>query len=312
MPRPVLIDTDAGVDDALALIFALRSPEIAVQTITTVAGNVEVHRCTRNVYAICDFVRPPLRPLIAQGSSRPLKRALVTAPEVHGKDGLGDSDLPHIQFSAHTNAVDEILSFVSRFGSRGTIVALGPLTNIARAIRIAPAVMGALGGIVSMGGAFRVGGNTGPVSEFNYFVDPEAAQIVFDSNTRLTVVPLDVTQQFIVSRKELVDAYLASHRPRNKFILRFTENYMRYHVHTENFFGAYLHDPLAVASLVFPRFAKRLAVGSISVETKGAWTRGMTTCTWAKGANRTTPHSVVAGFQFSSFRKLFFDRLFGT
>ncbi|MBI5464660.1 MAG: nucleoside hydrolase, partial [Ignavibacteriales bacterium] len=192
MARPILIDTDAGVDDALALILALRSPEARVEAITTVAGNVEVQLCTRNVHRVLEIVEPRRAPRVAQGASHPLQRKLITAPEVHGDDGLGNT-LPKLRTTLRVRnlAVQEIISFCTRWQRRGTIISLGPLTNIALALRKNKAALKNAGSIISMGGAFFVPGNTGPVAEFNYFVDPEAVKEVLASGVRLTIVPLN-------------------------------------------------------------------------------------------------------------------------
>jgi purine nucleosidase/pyrimidine-specific ribonucleoside hydrolase len=311
MHHPVLIDTDAGVDDALALIFALRSPEIRVHAITTVAGNVHVSQCTQNVHAICDFVRPIQAPRIVQGASRPLKRRLVTAPEVHGADGLGNARPSMKRVKQKDEAVAEILAFVAEYGRRGTIIAIGPLTNIARAIQEAPDTMCGVGNIVSMGGAFRVAGNTGPVAEFNYYVDPDAASIVLSAGIPTTIVPLDATQQFILSREELVHACSNYGDSKNRFILELTEHYTRYHLKTEKFNGAYLHDPLAVALVVAPRLVKTERVAGIAVETGGEWIRGMTTQIEVHRRVRRTRLHIARSFRFEKFGELFLRRLFG-
>ncbi|MEX1140678.1 MAG: nucleoside hydrolase [Bacteroidota bacterium] len=289
MPRPILIDTDAGVDDALALIFALRSSEVSVKAITTVAGNVEVGKCTRNVLRILKLLSPPQDIIVASGSSKPLRRSLVTAPEVHGRDGLGDVR-PPLRASAQKilpNAVDVILDHCDHYKNRLTIVALGPLTNLARAWQRRPASLRKAGRIVSMGGAFRVPGNTGPVAEFNYFVDPEAADLILTSGLPLRIVPLDLTEQIVLMRAEL--EYRAKRRPNpvSRFIRRSTRSYMAYHRTTEGFNGGYLHDPLAVAAAIDESWF-RWTRTEARVETKGQWTRGMTVADFRKrsGANR--------------------------
>jgi len=275
MARPVLIDTDAGIDDALAIILALRSPEITVKAITTVAGNVEVEQCTRNVGRILDLMRVGERPIVAQGARKPLKKPLVTAPEVHGNDGLGNVIGSFGSGYVRSNAADVILSLCKRHGRRLTIIALGPLTNLALALKRNPKIFKRVGKVVSMGGAFRVPGNTGPVAEFNYFVDPDAAQLLLRSGVPLTLVPLDVTEQVVLMRTELL--YRAKRRANelSKFVARFTDHYMRYHRRTEGFYGGYLHDPITVAVAVRPSlFAARNV--HVDVETQGKLTRGMT------------------------------------
>jgi len=276
MAKPILIDTDTGVDDALALIIALRSPEVSVKAITTVAGNVEVHKCTRNVLYLLQLLNADDRIIVAQGATKPLKRKLFTAPEVHGSDGLGNTMLgKKLSNTANKNAVDEILAFCKRYKQRGTIVALGPLTNLARAYKKNPTMMRTIGFIVTMGGAFRVRGNTGPVAEFNYYVDPEAAECVLQSGLPVTVVPLDLTEQGRLTREDFARRAARRANPVAKAILDFTKFYMQYHKTTEGFNGGYAHDPIAVAIAVDPTMVNTRRA-RISVETQNSYTRGMT------------------------------------
>ena len=279
LPKPVLIDTDCGVDDALALILALRSPELLVRTIVTVAGNVELERCTRNVLRVLALLAPRPMPLVAQGSARPLKRSLMTAKEVHGRDGLGDAlpkGSPRAQpLDVRKNGVQKIIDFCDEWGSKGTIVAIGPLTNVARAWLRKPTIVAKIGRIVSMGGAFRIPGNTGPVAEFNYFVDPEAAQIVVTSGLFLEIVPLDVTHQVTLLRSELVQRSRAAPGRISSFVSEITRFYMRYHDLTDGFDGGYLHDPVAIASVADPAVVE-FGEAKVAVETAGIVTRGMT------------------------------------
>ena len=307
MAKPVLIDTDTGVDDALALILALRSPELSVKAITTVAGNVEVGKCTRNAAWIRDLVRAP-DVEVATGSSRPLRRTLTTAPEVHGADGLGNTMRIPAQQQRGTPAIQVIRKLASQFGKNLTIIALGPLTNIARALLASPASVRKAGRIISMGGAFRVPGNTGPVAEFNYFVDPEAAEIVLKSGIPMTIVPLDVTEQIVLMRSEL--EYRADRRPNrvSRFIRRMTRPYMAYHRKTEGFYGAFLHDPVAVAAAIDPSmftFQSR----RVQIETRGTITRGMTVAESRRKASEGNPVRVAVRIDRGRFLTLFHQRL---
>jgi len=276
MPKPLLIDTDTGVDDALALILAFRSPELSVKAITTVAGNVEVQKCTLNVHRVLDLLQLQDRPIVAQGARHPLRRPLFIASEVHGSDGLGNisKSLPPVKPFKVGNGVKTILGFCDQYAAKGTIVAIGPLTNLALALKSDPRKMRKLGRIVTMGGAFRVPGNTGPVAEFNYFVDPEAAHIVLNSGIPVTIIPLDVTHQVVLMRKEM--EYRAARRASKVAlaILNMTRGYMRYHIPTQGFNGGYVHDPMAVAVAGDASLVKTRSV-HVDVETKGAFTRGM-------------------------------------
>lgn len=310
MTKPVLIDTDTGVDDALALILALRSPELSVKAITTVAGNVEVPKCTRNVFRVLEWLKVTETPLVAQGAARPLRRKLITAPEVHGRDGLGNisSGKKGKQKTSRT-AVKTILDACNQWGKKLTIIAIGPLTNLAQAWKKDSKSLAKVGSIVSMGGAFRVPGNTGPVAEFNYFVDPDAAHVLLNTGLPITIVPLDLTHQIVLMRGEM--EHRAKRRPSRlaSTILHFTKFYMRYHRKTDGFYGAYLHDPIAVAVAIDPTLVRTRSV-HIDVETEGRYTRGMTVADFRK-----TPHhskrlvDVALTINRERFLKLFHERL---
>ena len=275
-PRHVVIDTDAGVDDALAILLALRSPEISVEAVTTVAGNAEVHQCTRNVYAVIERAGSSVRPPVVQGSAAPLRLPLIAAPEVHGAGGLGSLVPRLMKRPARTGtAAFTIAALARRFGNRLTVVALGPLTNIARAVQKDVRAMRSVGRIVSMGGAFRVPGNTGPVAEFNYFVDPHAADIVVTSGLRLTVVPLDVTQQVMLTWDNLCTSVAKLPARRRTWFHRLLDGYMEYHALTEGRRSAYLHDPVAMAEAIRPGVLSKVRTG-IRVETWNGPARGMT------------------------------------
>ena len=210
----ILIDTDPGVDDALAILLAMLSPELHIEAITTVCGNVPVTQATQNLLTILGILNPDEFPLIAQGEAQPLVKPLVTAAHVHGDDGLGNvSQLRNADGSplyppAHTNisstpGVDLILEMVTRYPDELTLVALGPLTNIAKAIRKDAAKMQRLQKILVMGGAFEVYGNVTTTAEFNIFVDPHAAQEVFHANIPINIAPLDATHQVVLTGERL-------------------------------------------------------------------------------------------------------------
>ena len=313
MARPVLIDTDTGVDDALALILALRSRELSVKAITTVAGNVEVGKCTRNALAILHLLGVADKPAVSEGAQKPLCRPLFRAPEVHGTDGLGNARRYILASSTprkcEQSAAKTIVDHCRSFGNKLVIVALGPLTNLALAWKKNPEAMMKVGRIISMGGAFRVPGNTGPVAEFNYYVDPEAAHLLLNSGLRITIVPLDVTEQIVLMRKEL--EYRAARRAGRvaKAILRFTKSYMKYHEMTEGFNGGYLHDPLAVAVAIQPDLVQTTRV-HVDIETLGRYTRGMSLADFKNKLKRGKPTVEVASkVDRERFLRLFHERI---
>lgn len=311
MSKPILIDTDTGVDDAMALILALRSPELSVKAITTVAGNIEVGKCTLNVHRVLDLLQIQDRPVVAQGATHPLRARLLTASEVHGEDGLGNisKSLPPVAPFKPARAVETILECCDHYRSRLTIVAIGPLTNIALALKADARTFRMAGRIITMGGAFRVPGNTGPVAEFNYYVDPEAAHVVLNSGVPVTVLPLDVTHQVVLMRKEM--EYRATRRASKvaMTVLRMTRDYMRYHLATQGFNGGYLHDPVAAALAVMPDLVKTRTT-HVDVETKGSFTRGMTVSDLRKPRDpKSKTVQVAMSIDRERFLKLFHERL---
>jgi len=315
LPQPILIDTDAGVDDALALLFALRSPELSVVAITTVAGNAPVGHCTRNVLTLLHLLQPSKLPIVAEGASRPLRRRLVTAPEVHGEDGLGNMRRVLLRRRAFPrvarHAVPTIIECCRRYGKKLTVVAVGPLTNIALAFLEEPRAVRSIGRLISMGGAFRVPGNTGPVAEFNYYVDPEAAHLVLNAGLPVTVVPLDVTQQLVLMRSEL--EYRAARRANrlSRAIVRFTKAYMQYHRKVEGFHGGYLHDPLAVASAINPSIIQTHRL-HIDIECAGRFTRGMSVADPRRKVRKgESAVDVALRVDRVRFFKLFHERMWG-
>ena len=285
MTTPILIDTDPGIDDALAMLLALSSPEISVEAITTVAGNVTVELGTANVFRILDIVRPARRPRVAQGAVAPLKRPLVTAAHVHGEDGLGNLHRllepdgrprypgPTVGLEM-LGAADLILETAERYPGRLVIVALGPLTNLALALERDAARLRLAERIVVMGGAVAVPGNVTPAAEFNLYVDPEAAAAVFNAGLPIELIPLDVTRQVLLTRAALGEALGRAPGRRARFVEDFSLFGFDFaDAHGEG--GIVLHDPLAMAVAVEPGLVE-LEPFHVDVECEGALTRGMT------------------------------------
>ncbi|MBI4246236.1 MAG: nucleoside hydrolase [Candidatus Rokubacteria bacterium] len=242
-PRPVLIDTDPGVDDALALLLAWGSPEIRVEAITTVAGNVPLPVATMNVFRLLALRRPTPPPVVAAGAARPLARALQTAVRYHGADGLGDlGDWPPVTaLPAARSGPAVIVEAAHGAGGRLTLVALGPLTNLALALEADRVAVARVGRVIVMGGAVDVPGNVTPSVEFNAHVDPEALAAVVAAGLSFDLVPLDATRQARLERDVLEAALAAQPGEIASRILAFSARAFRLDG------GAmHLHDPLAV------------------------------------------------------------------
>ncbi len=282
--RPIVIDTDPGVDDALALILALRSPDVRVDLITTVAGNVPVDQGTDNACRLLTLLDVDPWPTLVRGADRPLHQSLHTATHIHGDDGLGGLTrlmhpdgtprfpLPASPPQIGEQAAQSIIERVEAVGSELTIVALGPLTNIAQAIRQAPDTMRRAGHLIIMGGAMAVPGNVTPTAEFNIFVDPHAAAIVAASGMRMTWVPLDITRQTRLT-KTLLDQHIADpNTARAQAIQQLTRAWFQ---GPPPHPGMPLHDPLAMAVAIDPEVVSCTPL-PLRIETQGEHTQGMT------------------------------------
>lgn len=249
-PRRIIIDTDPGIDDALACLFALASPEIKLEAVTTTQGNVTLERATRNALAILELARVSHIPVVP-GSVLPLVQPLRASADIHGASGLGNSKLPEPQTkSIPVHAVDFLIEKVLAEPDEISIVPIGPLTNIAMAIRKEPKFAKAIRELVIMGGAIRDGGNMTPLAEFNIYVDPHAAHIVFHSGIPITLIPLDVTQQCLLE-PEHIDRLRKINSPISKFISDAVNVYMKAS-NERGFAGSALHDPLTLAAILAP------------------------------------------------------------
>ena len=253
----VIIDTDPGVDDVLALFFALKSPELKIEVITTVAGNVGVEQGYQNVRRIFDLLRLPEkeRPPVFMGASKPLDRERIGSEEIHGRDGLGDF-LPRTNYpSPNKLASDTIIEWAERCPGELCLITLGPLTNLALAIQKKKSSLNNLKEVIIMGGAFTVPGNITPRAEYNIYVDPLAAQTVFQAGLPIpiTMVGLDVTREVILSQEEVeARANETGEGGLAQAIWYITHKYMAFHQKADGFIGCYLHDPLAVGVVCDP------------------------------------------------------------
>lgn len=285
-PQKIIIDTDPGQDDAAAIMLALGSPdEIEVLGLCAVAGNVPLKLTSRNVRIVCELCgRPDLK--VYEGASAPLARPLVTAEHVHGKTGLDGPVLPEPAMAVQPQpAVDFIVETLMREPSGTvTLCTLGPLTNIALALRKEPAIAGRVKRLVMMGGGFFEGGNITPAAEFNIYVDPEAAAEVFAAGMPITMMPLDLTHR-LITRSDRVEALRALGTPPAIALVEMLEFFERFDVEKYGSDGGPLHDPSVIAWLLKPELFEGREC-NVEIETQSPLTLGMTVVDWWRVSGR--------------------------
>jgi inosine-uridine nucleoside N-ribohydrolase len=321
-PTRVIIDTDPGIDDALALILAFASPELKIEAITTVAGNVPVTQATRNACLLLEVMDPHPRPPVASGAAHPMTRPLRTAQDFHGEDGLGELSrfkteegtprYPEPQQLLVTQSAPALIAdLISAVPKELVLICLGPLTNLANAIQAAPAAMTGVKEIIVMGGAIEAPGNVTPGAEFNLYVDPDAAGLVFASGLPMTLVPLDVTERVLLM-PELIDAVVRRIGSRvTQFVCDTTERLFRVEQGRTGRAATPLHDPLAVGVAIDPSLVTRRPL-HVEVETGNGPARGMTIADrrqiredWKQPPNLQVCTDVDAG----RFMALFLERI---
>jgi len=273
--RRIIIDTDPGIDDALAILLALASKELELEGLTVVFGNVEVEQGVRNALKILEIAGREDIPVF-QGAARPLlPRAPRYAKHVHGEDGLGNTHLPPPKKKpAPGRAVDFIISSIMESPGEITLIPVGPLTNIALAVKVEPRIVQKVKEVIIMGGAVIERGNATPVAEANIHDDPEAAKIVFHAGFPLTMVGLDVTRKVMMSKEHVAQIERADGAVAD-FISAITSFYIAGYKEREGVEAFCAHDPSAVAYAIDPSlfFTRRLYV---DVETKGERSYGQT------------------------------------
>ena len=306
--RKIIIDTDPGQDDAVAILLALASPELDVLGLTAVAGNVPLHLTQKNAMKICELAGKPDTKVFS-GAIRPLVRQLVTAEEVHGKTGLNGPDLPEPTMKLQDqHAVDFIIETIMREPpATVTLCPLGPLTNIALAMSREPRIVPRIQEIVLMGGGLFEGGNVTPTAEFNIYVDPHAADIVLKCGAPIVMMPLDVTHKALTTAKRIaaIRALGTKVGIATAELLEFFERFDEDKYGTD---GGPLHDPCVIAYLLKPElFGGRFI--NVSVETASELTMGMTVADWWGVTKREKNVTYMRDIDHEGFYALLTERL---
>ncbi len=305
---PIIIDTDPGQDDAVAILLALASPEIEVLGITAVAGNVPLRLTEKNARKICELAgRPEVK--VFAGAIRPMVRHLVTAEEVHGKTGLNGPQLPEPRMPLQTQyAVDFIVETLMNADSGTvTLCALGPLTNVALAMIREPKIAPRIKQIVLMGGGFFEGGNVTPTAEFNVYVDPHAADIVLKSGVPITMMPLDCTHKALTTAKRTA-AFRSLGTSVGVAVADMLEFFERFDEQKYGTDGGPLHDPCVIAWLLKPElFSGRHC--NVTVETASELTMGMTVADWWGVTKRPRNVTFMRDIDHEGFFNLLIERL---
>ena len=307
-PQSLIIDTDPGQDDAVAILLALASPEINLLGITTVAGNVPLALTQVNARKICDLAGRTDMQVFA-GLDRPLVRPLVTAEHVHGRTGLDGPVLPDPETPLQEqHAVDYIIDTLRREPAGSvTLAPIGPLSNIAMAMQRAPDIIPRIRQIILMGGAYFEVGNITPAAEFNIYVDPHAAQIVFASGVPVTMMPLDVTHKAL-TRTDRVAALRAIGNQTGVAVAEMLEFFERFDEAKYGSDGGPLHDPCTVAWMIAPDIFSGQPC-NVEIETASPLTMGMTVVDWWQVSSR--PHNalVIGDLDADRFFGLITERL---
>ena len=336
---PLIIDCDTGIDDSLALLYAAASQDAEIVAVTCVAGNVDARQVAENTRAVLELAgRGDVE--VALGRETPLVRPLVTTPETHGPRGIGYAELPPATRPLSTrHAADLFIDEARRRPGEITLVALGPLTNVAIAVLREPELPRLLKRLVIMGGAYRSPGNTAPTTEWNIQVDPDSAKVVFtafgggDGIARPVALGLDVTERVKFTPEHMVRlARRAGSRPddtlllpeevrpfgleprsvASKAIVRFIADalrfYMEFHSRFDGFYGAFIHDPLALATALDPTLVETQAL-TVDVELGGTLTTGETVTDWRRVWGRPPNVDVAVTADAARFLEQFIERV---
>jgi len=307
MQNRILIDTDPGIDDSLAVLLALASPELALEGLSIVHGNCSLEQATVNGLSVLELANAAHIPL-AKGCELPLVQPSLLAPETHGNTGLGHAKLPEPRAKPTVqHGSDFLIQKILSAPGEISLVAIGPLTNIALAIRQEPRIVEAVKELIIMGGAIRHEGNTTELAEFNTYVDPHAAHIVYHAGIPTTLVPLDVTYQCIltprdVKRSRKIDS------PITKFIEDATRFYMEFHDEFQKIEGCVINDPLALALTFAPELCDYQEL-TVDVDISGGVSMGKTFADFYNYQKKPANIKVALGVRPRDFIELFLERM---
>ena len=334
---PLLLDVDTGIDDSLALLYACASPEVDLVAVTCVGGNVNARRVAENTRAVLALAGRQDVP-VALGREEPLVKSLEIAADTHGPRGIGYADLPAASRPLERDdGADRIISVARSRPGEVTLVTLGPLTNLAIALDREPALPTLLAGFVLMGGAYRTPGNTTPTTEWNIYVDPHAAKRVFErwarpgaARPRPLALGLDVTEHARFLPEHLrhlavragvqpLDANplgtddvravgSVAANPVLRFVVDALRFYFEYHAKYDGFYGAFIHDPLAVAAAIDPSLVDSTPV-AVDVETGSGLAHGMTVADWRGLTGKPPNVDVAVAADAATFIDRFIDRV---
>lgn len=307
MPERILFDTDPGIDDACAILLALASPEVSVEGLSIVHGNCSLERATSNALSVLELANAGHIP-VAKGCELPLVQPSLLAPETHGETGLGYAKLPAPRIRpVNQHGVDFLIEKILASPGEITLVAIGPLTNVALAIRQEPDIVGALKEIIIMGGALRHEGNTTALGEFNTYVDPHAAHIVYHAGIPATLVPLDVTYQCVLTPSD-VKRLSRMDSPITKFVADATRFYMEFHDEYQKIEGCVINDPLALALTFAPELCTYHEL-PVDVDLSGGISMGKTVADFYNYGKKRANLRVALEVHARDFIELFLARI---
>ncbi|MFC2029686.1 nucleoside hydrolase [Chloroflexota bacterium] len=311
MARHFLIDTDTASDDAVALVMTMRHPGAQIEAITVVAGNVPVDQGVQNALYTVELCQQAIP--VHRGMPGPLTRPLETAQFVHGQDGMSDIALPLTGRSpASDDAIRVLRETIHQFADAITLVALGPLTNVAVALRQDPSIAHAVSECIIMGGTGQGHGNVTPVAEYNFWADPEAAKIVFESGMSIKMVGWDISRTYAVFNPEDAAALRASDTPLARFCVDIQGAVERFSLTATRLPGFDLPDPIAMAIALDPNVATRARRCFVAIETTSPLCRGQSVVDHLHLMGREPNAVVVMEASREQFLRMLYDAVSGT